>query len=56
MVEKIDPARFRQLARAAQAQAAERVSLYEQLSHIRVPRATPSAATPGNGQAAKVGE
>jgi pyruvate-ferredoxin/flavodoxin oxidoreductase len=38
MVEKIDPVRFRRLARAAREHAARRVSLYEQLSHIVLPR------------------
>ena len=52
MVEKIDPVRFRQLARAAQQQAVQRVALYEQLSHITVPhprdppRSSPTARLP----------
>jgi pyruvate-ferredoxin/flavodoxin oxidoreductase len=37
MVEKLDPVRFRWLARAAREHAARRVSLYEQLSHIVLP-------------------
>jgi pyruvate-ferredoxin/flavodoxin oxidoreductase len=44
MVEKIDPQRFRRLAAAAQEQSAQRVALYEQLSHIRLPRQTASAS------------
>jgi pyruvate-ferredoxin/flavodoxin oxidoreductase len=49
MVEKIDAERFRRLARAAQAQSAQRVALYEQLAHISLPR--PGApAQSGNGQ------
>jgi len=50
MVEKIDPARFRQLARAAQEQAAQRIALYEQLAHITVPQAVPQASA-ANGDA-----
>ncbi|RIK69389.1 MAG: pyruvate:ferredoxin (flavodoxin) oxidoreductase [Planctomycetota bacterium] len=38
MVEKLDPARFRLLARAARDHAARRVSLYEQLSRIVLPK------------------
>ena len=42
MVEKQDPVRFRKLAAAAERAAAERVSLYEQLSHLTIPtRPTP---------------
>jgi pyruvate-ferredoxin/flavodoxin oxidoreductase len=37
MVEKIDPERFRKLAAAAREQSAQRVALYEQLSHITLP-------------------
>ena len=56
MVEKIDPARFRQLARAAQEQAAQRVALYEQLSHITIPRAAHTPRVPATAHAAEVGE
>jgi pyruvate-ferredoxin/flavodoxin oxidoreductase len=38
MVEKIDPERFRRLATAARDHAARRVALYEQLSHIVLPK------------------
>jgi pyruvate-ferredoxin/flavodoxin oxidoreductase len=38
MVEKIDAERFRRLATAARSQSAQRVALYEQLSHISLPR------------------
>jgi len=38
MVEKINPARFKKLAVQAREQAARRVSLYEQLSHITLPK------------------
>jgi len=38
MVEKIDPTRFRMLAVAAREQSARRVSLYEQLARITLPR------------------
>ncbi len=44
MVERIDPERFRLLAAAARDHAARRIALYEQLSHIVLPK-------PGNGQA-----
>jgi pyruvate-ferredoxin/flavodoxin oxidoreductase len=37
MVEKQDPERFRKLVDAAQREAAARVSVYEQLSHLTVP-------------------
>jgi pyruvate-ferredoxin/flavodoxin oxidoreductase len=37
MVEKIDPVRFRHLARAARQATAQRVALYQQLAHIRLP-------------------
>jgi pyruvate-ferredoxin/flavodoxin oxidoreductase len=47
MVEKIDPVRFRRLAAAARDNAARRVALYEQLSHIVLPR--PAGAVAGNG-------
>jgi pyruvate-ferredoxin/flavodoxin oxidoreductase len=47
MVEKIDAERFRRLASAARSQSAQRVALYEQLSHISLPRDGASAA--GNG-------
>ncbi len=50
MVEKIDPSRFRQLAHAAQVQAAQRVALYEQLARITLP-AVASPAPTGNGAA-----
>jgi hypothetical protein len=47
MVEKIDPARFRRLARAAREEAARRISLYQQLAHIVLPKSdrTSAAAT-----------
>ena len=38
MVEKIDPARFRQLAYLARAHTAQRVALYEQLARITLPQ------------------
>jgi pyruvate-ferredoxin/flavodoxin oxidoreductase len=47
MVEKIDPVRFRRLAAAARDNAARRVALYEQMSHIVLPR--PAVAVAGNG-------
>ena len=51
MVEKIDAQRFRRLAAAAREQAAQRVTLYEQLSHITLPPAGErAAAASGNGQ------
>jgi pyruvate-ferredoxin/flavodoxin oxidoreductase len=37
MVERIDPERFRHLARAARDQTARRIALYEQLAHITLP-------------------
>jgi len=43
MVEKYDPARFRQLAREAKEQAAQRIALYEQLAHITLPHAQRSS-------------
>lgn len=46
MVEKIDPVRFRWLAAAARNHAAQRVALYEQLSHINFPTAL--VASPGD--------
>jgi pyruvate-ferredoxin/flavodoxin oxidoreductase len=49
MVEKQDPVRFRKLAQAAQRAAAERVSVYEQLSKLTVPAAPPA---PPNGDGA----
>ena len=51
MVEKIDAERFRRLAKSARNQSAQRVALYEQLSHISLPRETerPTVAA-GNGQ------
>jgi len=39
MVEKIDPQRFRLLAKAAHEHALGRIALYEQLSHIKFPTA-----------------
>lgn len=44
MVEKIDAERFRRLAQAACHHSAQRVALYEQLSHISLPRQTERAA------------
>ncbi|HEX4955986.1 MAG TPA: pyruvate:ferredoxin (flavodoxin) oxidoreductase [Thermoanaerobaculia bacterium] len=46
MVEKRDPERFRRLAALAQQEATRRVALYEQLSHLTLPRpgGTPPAA------------
>jgi len=38
MVEKRDPERFRRLARAAQHDVEQRVALYQQLSHLTLPR------------------
>jgi pyruvate-ferredoxin/flavodoxin oxidoreductase len=50
MVEKIDAERFRRLAAAAREQAAQRVALYEQLSHITLPHnGEQPAAVAGNG-------
>ncbi len=56
MVEKIDPVRFKQLAVAARDHAARRVALYEQMSHITLPRKADDAgkaksptATEGGG-------
>ncbi|MCE7938094.1 pyruvate:ferredoxin (flavodoxin) oxidoreductase [bacterium] len=49
MVERIDPVRFRWLARAAQAHTARRIALYEQMSHIVLPR--PSAAADPTAEA-----
>jgi pyruvate-ferredoxin/flavodoxin oxidoreductase len=46
MVERLDPDRFRRLAKAARAHAERRVALYEQLSQIVLPK--PAAATHGN--------
>lgn len=43
MVERIDPERFRRLAREAHAHAERRVALYEQLSHIILPKPAPAA-------------
>ncbi len=48
MVEKIDPVRFRQLARAAQDQALQRVALYEQLANITVPQAAAHDPAPND--------
>jgi pyruvate-ferredoxin/flavodoxin oxidoreductase len=39
MVEKLDPRRFRWLAKAARDESARRVALYEQMSHIVLPKA-----------------
>ena len=51
MVEKIDAERFRRLAKAAHSQSAQRVVLYEQLSHISLPRHSEQpVADAGNGQ------
>jgi hypothetical protein len=50
MVEKIDAERFRRLAAAAREQAAQRVALYEQLSHITLPQnGAQPAIVAGNG-------
>ncbi len=38
MVEKQNPVRFRELVKAAERQAADRVSVYTQLSHLTLPR------------------
>jgi pyruvate-ferredoxin/flavodoxin oxidoreductase len=38
MVEKIDPVRFKELAVAARSHAAQRIALYEQMSHIVLPK------------------
>jgi pyruvate-ferredoxin/flavodoxin oxidoreductase len=62
MVEKIDPARFRELAAAARDHAARRVALYQQLAHIVLPQhaaqSAPGNGAPGrtNGQAAPAAE
>jgi pyruvate-ferredoxin/flavodoxin oxidoreductase len=48
MVEKIDAERFRRLAVAARDHAARRVALYEQLSHITLPR--PAGEAPRSGE------
>jgi pyruvate-ferredoxin/flavodoxin oxidoreductase len=51
MVEKIDGERFRCLAKAAHTQSAQRVALYEQLSHISLPRKSERpVADAGNGR------
>jgi pyruvate-ferredoxin/flavodoxin oxidoreductase len=51
MVEKIDAERFRRLAAAARDQSAQRVALYEQLSHITLPsNGERAAAVHGDGQ------
>jgi pyruvate-ferredoxin/flavodoxin oxidoreductase len=51
MIEKIDAERFRRLAKAAYAQSAQRVALYEQLSHISLPRdGERPVADAGNGR------
>jgi pyruvate-ferredoxin/flavodoxin oxidoreductase len=51
MVEKIDAQRFRRLAAAAREQSAQRVALYEQLSHITLPPASErAAAANSNGE------
>jgi len=47
MVEKIDPQRFRRLAAAARDHAARRVALYEQMSHIVLPRSGDGALRKG---------
>jgi pyruvate-ferredoxin/flavodoxin oxidoreductase len=50
MVEQIDSERFRRLAHAADIQSAQRIALYEQLSHIHLPRkGEPAVAAGGNG-------
>jgi pyruvate-ferredoxin/flavodoxin oxidoreductase len=51
MVERMDPQRFRRLARQADEHARRRIALYEQLSHITLPRppAAPSAPEGGAG-------
>jgi len=45
MVEKIDPERFRHLAVAARDHSARRVALYEQLSHIVLPKPADALAS-----------
>jgi pyruvate-ferredoxin/flavodoxin oxidoreductase len=55
MVEKQDAVRFRKLAEAAQRGAAERVSVYEQLSKLVVP-SRPAAAPPAEAVAAPKAE
>ncbi len=52
LVEKIDPARFRQLAHTAQEQAAQRIALYEQLARITLPRTGAQVPTT-NGDTSK---
>lgn len=46
MVEKIDPARFRRLARAARDGTARRIALYQQLAQITLPKPDGAAAAP----------
>jgi pyruvate-ferredoxin/flavodoxin oxidoreductase len=55
MVEKVNAQRFRELAAAAREHAARRVALYEQLSHITLPKLSP-APPPGNGGPGKEGD
>jgi pyruvate-ferredoxin/flavodoxin oxidoreductase len=54
MVEKIDPRRFRALAAAARDHAAQRVALYQQLAHIKLPQAGgPPALPDGQSESAR---
>ncbi len=46
MVEKIDPTRFKMLAKAAQQFTAQRVSMYEQLSQLTIPTASAEPTEP----------
>jgi pyruvate-ferredoxin/flavodoxin oxidoreductase len=56
MAEKIDPERFKALMAAAELQARQRFSVYQQLAGLTVPRPEPEkeAVTPANGQAQEV--
>ena len=49
MVEKMDPVRFRHLVAQAREQSAQRVALYDQMSHITLPRSA-EPVVPGNGK------
>jgi pyruvate-ferredoxin/flavodoxin oxidoreductase len=47
MVEKIDPLRFKRLAALAREHALQRVALYEQLSHITLPKGSSESSREG---------
>ena len=58
MVERQDPGRFWQLAAAAADHAARRVALYDQMSHIVLPKPTPASSpvtVEANGAAKEAG-